>query len=135
MQHFDLSVVNAERKLFEDKVESLVVPAYDGYMGILANHEAMIISLKAGIVEFLDKNNQRSHVSIGGGFLEISDNHAILLAEDAQFATEIDVVQAERILEEARKALRGEPSEIPMEKATEELERALSRIKAAQQSK
>jgi F-type H+-transporting ATPase subunit epsilon len=134
MALFKLSVVAPDRTVFEDEVESVVLPGVEGYLGIQSSHEPMLVALRPGIIEYMDRNNQRSFVSVSGGFTEISDNSVIVLAQDAQRATEIDVAEAEKALEEARRALRGEASTMTAQQATEEIERAMVRIKAARLS-
>lgn len=131
MANFLLSVVAPDRTVFEDTVESVVLPGVEGYLGIMAGHEPTLLALRAGIIEYEDPNRQRHYVSVSGGFTEVSDNKVIVLAEDAQRSTEIDVAAAEKVLEEARRALRGEETSMTAEQATDELERAMIRIKAA----
>lgn len=131
---FKLSVVAPDRTVFEDMVQSVVVPAERGYMGVLANHEASIIALRTGVVELVDTGNQRHYVSISGGFLETSGESSIVLADTAEKATDIDIARAEKALEEARRALRGEDSGVTSAEATAELERAMNRIKVAKRN-
>ena len=128
---FKLSVVAPDRTVFEDDVTSTVVPGVEGYLGVMAGHEPIIVALAPGVVELMDKANVRMHLAISGGFLEVSDNQAIILADDARMANEINVAEEQHALEEARKALRGEPSEFTQEQAQHELERAMARLKAA----
>jgi len=130
-REFKLSVVAPDRTVFEDNVQSVVAPGVRGYLGILADHEPVIVALKTGILEFVDLSGNRNYVSISGGFLESSNNSVIVLANTAERSKEIDIARAERALEEARKALRGEAAEVTREQALEELDRAMNRVKAA----
>jgi F-type H+-transporting ATPase subunit epsilon len=127
---FKLSVVAPDRTVFEDMVDGVIVPAELGYMGLLADHEPSIVALKAGLVEY-EVGSERHFVAISGGFLESSSGGVIVLASTAEKASDIDVSRAERALEEARKALRGEVSGVTTEEATQELERAMARVNAA----
>jgi F-type H+-transporting ATPase subunit epsilon len=131
---YKLSVVAPDRTVYEDTVQSAIVPAEFGYMGVLADHAPTIVALKPGIVEYIDAANQTHFVSISGGFLEVSGGGAIVLASTAEKASDIDVSRAEKALEEARRALRGEVSGVTTQQATEELERAMVRIKAAKRN-
>lgn len=128
---FKLSVVAPDRTVFEDEVTSLVAPGVEGYLGVMAGHEPAIIALRSGVVELMDKTSTRAHIAIAGGFLEVSDNEAIILADDARMAGEINVAEEQASLEEARKALRGEPSHMTAEQAQHEMDRAMARLKAA----
>jgi F-type H+-transporting ATPase subunit epsilon len=134
MATLQLSVVAPDRTVFEDTVQSVVLPGVEGYLGVQANHEPLLVALRPGIIEFLDSNNQRSHVAVSGGFVEIGDNKVTVLAQDAQRAGEIDVAEQEARLEEARRALRGESSSMTGEQAQEEIERAMVRLRAARLS-
>ncbi|MBS1708209.1 MAG: ATP synthase F1 subunit epsilon [Armatimonadetes bacterium] len=130
-KEFQLSVVAPDRTVFEDNVESVVLPGVEGYLGVQAGHEATIVALRPGIIEFKDNGGQRYFVSTSGGFSEIGGDKVIVLAENAQRSTEIDVAEAEKKLEEARKALRGEASTMTTDEAVDELELAQVRLKAA----
>ncbi|MBL8065314.1 MAG: ATP synthase F1 subunit epsilon [Chthonomonadaceae bacterium] len=128
---YRLSVVAPDRTVFDDEVSALVAPGIAGYLGVMADHEPAIVALKSGVVELLDKTGQREHVAITGGFLEVSAGGAIILADDARMATDIDIAEEQSTLEEARKALRGEPSRFNQQQAQYELDRAMARLKAA----
>ncbi len=128
---FKLSIVAPDRTVFEDMVTAVVAPGHEGYLGVLAHHEPMIVALRTGILEYVDMDDQRNHVWIGGGFLEVSQNEVIVLAEGAERSTDIDVERAQKALDEARRALRGEVSGVTREAAASELERAMTRIKVA----
>lgn len=128
---FKLSVVAPDRTVFEDEVTSVVVPGVEGYLGVMAGHEPIIVALRSGVVELMDKSSNRSHIAVSGGFLEVSDNQAIILADDARMASEINVAEEQHALDEARKALRGEASEFTQDQAQHELDRAMARLKAA----
>jgi F-type H+-transporting ATPase subunit epsilon len=128
---FNLSVVAPDRTVVDEQVISLVAPGVAGYFGIMGGHEPMISALKTGLIEFINSANQRHYVAIGGGFLEVSASGAIVLADSAERAAEIDVAEAESQVELARKALRGEDSSMSQAEAIEELERAMNRLKAA----
>jgi F-type H+-transporting ATPase subunit epsilon len=97
----------------------------------MAGHEPQIVALKPGLVEYEDKNGQRTFVATMGGFMEISGERAIILAEDAEISTEISIEKAEAELDKARRALRGEEVDMTPEQATEALNRAMVRLKAA----
>jgi F-type H+-transporting ATPase subunit epsilon len=69
---FQLSVVSPERTVFDDQVTSVIAPGVEGYLGVMAGHEPQIVALKPGLVEYEDKNGQRTFVATMGGFMEIS---------------------------------------------------------------
>jgi len=130
-QQLQLSVVAPDRSVVDEPVQSVIIPGAAGYFGVLSGHVPMIASLKPGLVEYIDASNQRKFVSVSGGFAEVGPNRINILADAAEHAEEIDVARAEKALENARKALRGEISGVSSTEATAELERAMTRLKAA----
>ena len=132
---FHLSVVAPDRSVAELEVQSITAPGIEGYFGVWAGHQPTIAALKAGLVEYravgeIDAN----YVAIGGGFAEVSAKSVTILADEAHLATEIDLSKAERELEEALKALKGEPSNMTSQEATQAVERAMARIRAAKKA-
>lgn len=128
---FSLSVVAPDRKVVETSVTSVVAPGSEGYLGVQSGHIPMIVALKPGLLEYKDTNSQQHYVALDGGFMEITGNTVIVIAEGASVAGEIDLKAAEAELEEARKALRGESSSLTSDQAAEAMDRAMNRIKAA----
>lgn len=128
---FSLSVVAPDRSVVEDQAVSVVAPGVAGYFGVMSGHLPMVAALRAGIVEYVDVKNQRHHIAVGGGFAEVSGERLTILADSAALATEIDIKAEEGRLERARRALRGEDSEMSSAEATQELDQAMARIRTA----
>jgi len=128
---FALSVVAPDRSVVEERASSIVAPGVQGYSGVLVGHEPMIAAIQTGILEYTDPTGNRHYVAIGGGFAEVTPDHVTILADKAEKSAEIDLAEAERQLEEARRALRGESTTLSKEQATQELDLAVNRIKAA----
>lgn len=131
MAEFNLSVVAPDRTIFEDKVSSVIAPGVSGYFGIWSGHEPLIAALDTGVVEAREANGNRLFISISGGFVEVSGSNVIILADSGEHANDIDVAQAERDIEDARRALRGEDSSMTQEEATQKLRTAMNRLKAS----
>lgn len=130
---FKLTIVAPDTTLFEGMVTSVVAPAHDGYMGVMARHEPIIAALQYGILEYEDVDGHRKHVWVDGGFFEVRDDQMTVLANTAERSTDIDLEHAQASLEKARRALRGETSDMTPLEASREIERAMNRIKAARQ--
>jgi len=126
-----LSVVAPDRAVVEENVTSIIAPGTEGYFGVMAGHVPIIAALKPGLLEYSDASTNRHYVYVGGGFVEVQGEKVTVLADEAQRASEIELSKAEYLLEEARKALRGEDSTVNSQDAVMEVERAVSRIKAA----
>lgn len=130
-REFHLSVVAPDKSVVEESAVSLIAPGAEGYFGVQAGHTPLIAALRPGLLEYQDQDGTRHFIYIGGGFTEISGDTVTVLADEAERASSIDLSEAEKALEEARKSLRGEASTVSNEDAVHEVERAMNRIRAA----
>jgi F-type H+-transporting ATPase subunit epsilon len=76
-----VSVISPERVLFEGETDSLVAPAFDGEVGILTGHAAMMTVLGNGELRLGANVAHRFHVE--GGFLQVVDDHVRIVTEKA----------------------------------------------------
>lgn len=131
---FRLSVVSPDRTVVDEVTTSVVAPGVEGYFGVLANHEPMITELTTGIVTFRRTDLAEEYVAISGGFMEISGNRAIVLADSAEKESEIDIERARQAAERARTRLTGHTADTDTLRAGASLRRAVNRLKAKGQS-
>jgi F-type H+-transporting ATPase subunit epsilon len=125
---FKLAIVSPERTLFEDTVESLIVPGGEGYLGILSNHAPIISTLKVGEIMFRDKDKKEVTMATSGGFIEVSDNVATVLVDTAEFLDEIDLSRAENELHRAEELLNVTVTDADHDRAIHSREKARNRI-------
>ncbi len=79
-----LEILTPERKVFSGKVYGIQLPGTEGSFGLLENHAPMIAALGKGKMKVLkDKNNSSETYEISGGFVEMLNNQATVLIEDA----------------------------------------------------
>ena len=128
---FKLSIVSPERILFEEEIESLVVPGSEGYLGILSHHAPLIAGLKVGKIRLRTQENVEKTLAISGGFIDVSDNQATILADSVEFVDEIDLNRAEGELQRAQELLNMEVSDQERLRAQHSLDKARNRIKLA----
>jgi F-type H+-transporting ATPase subunit epsilon len=131
--NFTFEVVTPARLIVQEGVDSIVVPAAEGYMGVLKNHAPLITALGGGVLRYRGQGALK-RIAVSGGFMEVSKNKVIVLADTAERAEEIDVERARRAKERAEQRLRERTSGLDVARAEFALRRALSRLKAAQVS-
>lgn len=89
-----LHIVTPSRKVLSTTCEDVVLPGFDGEMGILSAHAPLINKLGAGIVT-IHGGNDASRLAISGGVLEISNDEVTVLADDAVFPKEVSTAKLE----------------------------------------
>lgn len=78
---FQLQVFTQERKVLEQNVVSLVAPGASGYFGVLANHAPLVSVLGNGTLTVTAEGGAEKTYNLGGGFLEVAHNKAVILAD------------------------------------------------------
>ena len=78
---FLLSVLTPEKTVFEGRVEYVNVPGTEGYLGVLANHAALVSALAAGTLTLRTGDGREQSLELSGGFFEVSNNRATVLAD------------------------------------------------------
>ncbi|WP_294344332.1 hypothetical protein [Prosthecochloris sp.] len=79
---FAIEIVTPQKQFFAGEVTSILAPGQDGLFQVLKNHAPLVAALKGGKVKLELPGSGEKAFTIADGFFEISDNKAILLAED-----------------------------------------------------
>lgn len=125
-----LDIVTPERIVYSQDVDFIVAPGSEGQLGVLPGHAALITSLDIGILK-VKANEKEEELAIGGGFFEVKDNKAVVLAETAERAGDIDVNRAMQAKERAEQRLAAKAADIDLLRAETALKRAMTRLKVA----
>jgi len=128
---FMVEIVTPEEILFRDEVQFLVAPGTEGELGIMRNHAPLVGSLKIGVLRYKDQNGTQKKLAVSGGFMEVVDNVARVLAETAEHGENVDVLRAKSAKERAEKRLQARDETINALRAEMALKRAIARLKAA----
>jgi F-type H+-transporting ATPase subunit epsilon len=80
-----VTVISPEAAVFDGDAESVVAPAFDGEIGILANHAPLMTTLGRGILAIRTGGTVR-RFAVQGGFLQVVKNRVRILAEHVQGA-------------------------------------------------
>ena len=115
MSSFNVSVVTQVKKILEQEAGYLRLRTSEGDIGILPNHAPFVAELSMGKMEIESPNKDRRDVYfLSGGFLEISNNQATIIADEILPIEEIDIENEQTQIEELKKEL--EKLEIDEEK-------------------
>ena len=105
---FNLEIVNPEKLFLSlDNVSEVVVPAFEGYMGILKDHISIISFLKPGIVKVFT-GNEVKELYVEDGIIEFSENSLSILTSRIIDIKEIKKDDLSSMINEANEALRDE---------------------------
>ena len=104
-EEFKLEIINPEKSfLSKEDVTEVVVPAYEGEMGILKDHISIISFLKPGIIRTFSKNGEEKFY-VEDGIVEFKDNSLSILTSSIFNLKEVDRNSVDQSLKDAEKAL------------------------------
>jgi len=126
---FQLSIVSPVRVLYEREVQSVVAPGSEGYLGVLSHHAPLITALAPGKITISETDEMQRIAAVSGGFIEVSDNVATILAESVEFVEEIDIDRATTAYQRARERLGLDDPDIDVKRAKAALRRAENRLR------
>ena len=102
---FNLEIVNPEKSfLSKENVSEVVVPAFEGEMGILKDHISIISFLKPGIIKvFIGSEEENFYVE--DGIVEFKDNSLSILTSSVFNIKNVDKKHVRESIEQAEKEL------------------------------
>jgi len=100
---FKLEIVNPEKSfLLKDDVTEVIIPAYEGEMGILKDHISLISFLKPGLIKIFSKGAE-DRFFVEDGIVEFKDNNLTILTSSISNINDMKKDRIDTILSEAEK--------------------------------
>ena len=101
---FKLEIVNPEKSfLSKDGVSEVVVPAFEGDMGILKDHISIISFLRPGLLRIIDSKSSEETYYVEDGIIEFKNNCLSVLTSNIFDIKKIDKNKVRDILVKAEK--------------------------------
>ena len=89
-EEFKIEIVNPEKSfLVKEDVIEVIVPAFEGEMGILKDHISIISFLKPGIIKILSKSGDENYY-VEDGIVEFKNNNLSILTSSIFNLTDLD---------------------------------------------
>ncbi len=110
-EEFKVEIVNPEKSfLSKEDVIEVVVPAFEGEMGILKDHISIISFLKPGIIKIFSKNSEEKFY-VEDGIVEFKDNSLSILTSSIFSLNKVDKNYVNESIQNAEKELSNEKIE------------------------
>tara|TARA_A100001011_G_scaffold324705_1_gene347181 strand:+ start:1413 stop:1805 length:393 start_codon:yes stop_codon:yes gene_type:complete len=100
-EEFKIEIVNPEKSfLVKEDVSEVVIPAFEGEMGILKDHISIISFLKPGIIKISSKSGDENYY-VEDGIVEFKNNNLSILTSAIFNVTDVDKSKQENLLKQA----------------------------------
>ena len=126
-----VEIVSPDRSAYRGEARSFQAPGVEGSFEVLRGHAPMLAATGVGPVVVTTTTGDRVTFATSGGFVEVLDNHVIMLAETAEPAGEIDVERARAAEEQAAARLDAAQSPDEREALQAELDKARNRLRTS----
>jgi len=104
MATLKLEIVTPEKLAYSDDVDSVVLPAIEGEMGVLPQHIPLMTMIKPGEL-VVKKGNQETFLAVGEGFVTVNQTSVKVLTDMAIEWEHIDESAAEAAVKRAEEAM------------------------------
>jgi len=109
-EEFKIEIVNPEKSfLSKEDVTEVVVPAFEGEMGILRDHISIISFLKPGVIKIFSKSGEENYY-VEDGIVEFKNNNLSVLTSSIFNIKDMDKDKISELLKQAE--VRSANSEI-----------------------
>jgi F-type H+-transporting ATPase subunit epsilon len=100
-EEFKIEIVNPERSfLSKEDVTEVVVPAFEGEMGILRDHISIISFLKPGVIKIFSKSGEENYY-VEDGIVEFKNNNLSVLTSSISNIKDMDKDKINKLLKQA----------------------------------
>ena len=132
MARIHVEVVTPERRLLQVDAEEVIAPGALGLFGVRPGHAPFLSLVEPGLLT-VNEGGKLHKYFVGGGFVQVSQTHVRVLADQAEAADHIDINAAKKRIAEAEARLNQlSPADAKVTTERETIRREQKRIEIAQ---
>jgi ATP synthase F1 epsilon subunit len=105
---FKLEIITPDKSILKSEVSEVVIPSYEGQMGILKNHIPLITFLRPGLI--ITQDNGEKIFFVEEGIVEFSKNELLILSSTVKDLKNFDKNLINNLIEQAEKKLQDNNS-------------------------
>lgn len=128
---FHLSVATAERTIYEGDIDMLVATTPMGEIGILTNHHPLVTKIAPGGLKLTLPDKTEEILFASGGYLEVNNNKAIILADTVTNIEDIQIEDARAAKARALELLKTAKDDVERETLESELRMQMAKERLA----
>ena len=96
---FIVEIISPEQTILKQETKEVIIPSFEGQMGILKNHIPLITFLRPGIVTIKTENEKKYYVE--EGTVEFSNNNLLILTSTARDLANLDKNKINELMQKA----------------------------------
>ena len=104
--NFTVEIISPDKSILKSETEEVIIPSYEGQMGILKDHIPLITFLRPGIISIKAQEERKYYVE--EGTVEFSNDNLLILTSTARELSSLDKNSIDDLLNQAEKKLSNE---------------------------
>ena len=105
-EKFKFEIISPDRTILKIETNEVVIPAFEGEIGILKDHVSLITFLRPGLIKI--KENSENSYFVENGTVEFSNNNLLILTSTAKELSKLDKNIVEKMIKEAEAKFENE---------------------------
>ena len=102
-EKFTIEIISPDRSIIKTETSEVVIPSFEGEMGILKDHIPLITFLRPGLINIKTNTDQKFFVE--EGTVELSNNNLLILTSTAKEVTKMNKKLIDTLISESEKKL------------------------------
>ena len=103
---FTVEIISPDQTILKQETSEVVIPSFEGQMGILNNHIPLITFLRPGIITIKAEGEKKYYVE--EGTVEFSNNNLLILTSTAKDVANLDKSQINDLIQKAEANLNAQ---------------------------
>ena len=100
-EKFTVEIISPDRSILKTEVNEVIIPSYEGEMGILKDHIPLVTFLRPGLIKII--NETKIDFYVEEGIIEFVNNILLILTSTAKEISNIDKNSLANLLSDAQK--------------------------------
>ena len=117
---FTVEIISPDQTVLKQETKEVIIPSFEGQMGILNNHIPLITFLRPGIITIKAEGEKKYYVE--EGTVEFSNNNLLILTLTAKDVAKLDKSQINDLIQKAEANLNAQSTDKERYVATYKLE-------------
>ena len=106
---FTVEIISPDQTILKQETNEVIIPAFEGQMGILNNHIPLITFLRPGIITIKAEGEKRYYVE--EGTVEFSNNNLLILTSTSRDLVNLDKSKIDELLQKAKENLNSQSTD------------------------
>ena len=106
---FTVEIISPDQTILKQETNEVIIPSFEGQMGILNNHIPLITFLRPGIITIKTEGEKKYYVE--EGTVEFSNNNLLILTATARDLVNFDKSKINELLQKAEASLNNQSTD------------------------